>query len=607
MSGGLSRSDSPLIVSLSKHERRRPRRRGRRFISQGVVMRTRFGSVAVGLSILSVGCLWWLARLSGATGCDRAGVSRAAATRRRRSPLTAGSSPSRGAAPRRAARPTSLRRSAATAARAFGAPVRVNNIDGDARLNGEQPPHVALVPRAGREPAIVVVWTTKGANGTTLLQSRSDDGGRSFSAAVLVPGTDAPGNRGWEAIAVRPGGRVDVAWLDHRELARDPAMAASHHDHKSADKPDGVAMAQKSKLFFASLDGAAAPRAVTGGVCYCCKTALVRAGEAVYAAWRHVYPGTFATWRSRCRVTMAARSRRRCESARTSGRSKAVRTTAPRWRWTRRTASISCGRRWSSGCGRAGADPNIALFYAMSTDGKQFTARERIPTEGMPHHPRIAAGADGSLTVAWDELAGGVRRVAIGRGTADGAGRPRFRRELLTTAGSGVYPAIAVASDGVVAAWTSGASTSIQVRRLAGPEERRPIDEIDASAAGRIAIALSSVRARARRPPAHSVEASRPPLGRRRRVLQAPCAWPDVSDASQVPVRRTARTVLDVRLQSERRGARVPARVLRFLAVSRRVRFRRPNRSHRVTVVVDAGSLAAPFPAASRLAPLTTT
>ena len=38
------------------------------------------------------------------------------------------------------------------------------------------------------------------------------------------------------------------------------------------------------------------------------------------------------------------------------------------------------------------ADFDIALFYAMSTDGKQFTARERIPTEGMPHHPRIAAG-----------------------------------------------------------------------------------------------------------------------------------------------------------------------------------------------------------------------
>ena len=324
-------------------------------------------------------------------------------------------------------------RSAGTAARAFGAPVRVNNIEGDARLNGEQPPHIALVQRAGREPAIVVVWTTKGPNGTTLLQSRSDDGGRSFSPAVLVPGTDAPGNRGWEAIAVAPGGRVDAVWLDHRELAHDPAMAASHHDHKRADKPDGVAMAQKSKLFFASLDGAAAPRAVTGGVCYCCKTALVSAGDAVYAAWRHVYPGNLRDMA----FTMS----------RDGGRTFAAPVRVSEDKWALEgcpddgpAMTVDAQQRihivWPTlvGGATAGADPNIALFYAMSADGRQFTARERIPTEGMPHHPRIAAGADGSLTVAWDELAAGVRRVAIGRGTADEGGRPRFRRELLTTA-----------------------------------------------------------------------------------------------------------------------------------------------------------------------------
>ena len=97
-----------------------------------------------------------------------------------------------------------------------------------------------------------------------------------------------------KAIAIEPSGRVDVVWLDHRELASDSKVAASHRDHaaKPKDKPDGVAMAQKSKLYFASLDGTVAPRAVTGGVCYCCKTALVSgAWGKVYAAWRHVYPG----------------------------------------------------------------------------------------------------------------------------------------------------------------------------------------------------------------------------------------------------------------------------------------------------------------------------
>src|SRR3954470_22269141 len=47
------------------------------------------------------------------------------------------------------------------AARTFGAPVRVNSVDGDARVNGEQPPRVALVSQPGPVPAVTIVWTTK--------------------------------------------------------------------------------------------------------------------------------------------------------------------------------------------------------------------------------------------------------------------------------------------------------------------------------------------------------------------------------------------------------------------------------------------------------------
>lgn len=351
--------------------------------------------------------------------------------------------------------------------RAFAAPVRVNRADGDARLNGEQPPHVALVPRAGHDPSIVVVWTTKGANGTKLLQSRSDDGGRTFAPGALVPGTDAPGNRGWEAIAVEPDGRVDALWLDHRALAKDSSMAMSHHDHASAAKPDGVAMAQQSKLYFASLDGTAAPLAVTGGVCYCCKTALVAgAGGSIYAAWRHVYPGNLRD--------MAF------TVSRDDGRTFAppVRVSQDKWMLEGcpddgPSMVVDARKRihivWPT-LVKEGAEETIALFYAMSSDGKSFTARERIPTEGLPHHPRLTVSPDGTLTVAWDESANGSRRIAIARAGADAGGRPRFRRELLTTGGTAIYPVMAVTSDGVIAAWTNGPSTSalIQVTRLAG-------------------------------------------------------------------------------------------------------------------------------------------
>jgi len=355
-------------------------------------------------------------------------------------------------------------------ARTFSSPVRVNNVEGDARVNGEQPPHVALVPRPRRDPAIVVVWTTKGANGTKLLQARSEDGGRSFSPAALVPGTDAAGNRGWQAIAVEPGGRIDTVWLDHRELAHDSSMAASHHDHKGAGKPDGVAMAQKSKLFVASLDGTLAPHALSGGVCYCCKTAVVATGDAIYAAWRHVYPGNLRdmaftmsrdggrTFSAPLRVSEDKWALEGCPDdgpAMTVDRQNRIHIVWP----TLVAAS-------------AGAEPNIALFYAMSADGKQFTARERIPTEGTPHHPRIAIGADAALTIAWDELANGSRQIAIGRGSIDGSGRPRIRREALADGGAGVYPAIAAARDSIVAVWSSNTSTSssIKVRRIAASQ-----------------------------------------------------------------------------------------------------------------------------------------
>jgi hypothetical protein len=157
---------------------------------------------------------------------------------------------------------------------------------------------VALVPHSGRDPSIVVVWTTKAATGTRLVSARSNDGGRSFAPATVVAGANAPGKRGWQAVTADREGRVVAIWLDHRELAQGGAAgvsrSASGHDHAAhrAQQVDGVARAQRSKLFFGSLDGTVTARALTGGVCYCCKTAIAAGADgSIYAAWRHVYPG----------------------------------------------------------------------------------------------------------------------------------------------------------------------------------------------------------------------------------------------------------------------------------------------------------------------------
>jgi hypothetical protein len=354
----------------------------------------------------------------------------------------------------------------ADGARTFGAPVRVNDVDGDARLNGEQPPRVAV-----RNRTITIVWTAKSAAGTKLVQARSDDGGRTFAQSRPVPGADAAGNRGWENAVADRNGRVFTVWLDHRELAQqDGAVAASHHDHaaSSGAKPDGVAMAQRSKLYVASLDGAVAPRAVTGGVCYCCKTALATAADGqVFAAWRHVYPGNIRD----IAFTMS----------RDGGKTFAPPVRVSEDKWVLEgcpddgpAMAVDAKNRihivWPTVITEKTAEhaQTIALFYTTSADGRRFTPRKRIPTEGMPHHPQIAIGDDGALTIAWDEGADGKRRAAMARTTAEAAAGAALTRTVIGDAA--VYPVVAASAGATIVAWTSGASATatIQVRRVGG-------------------------------------------------------------------------------------------------------------------------------------------
>jgi hypothetical protein len=346
--------------------------------------------------------------------------------------------------------------------RTFGAAVRVNNIDGDARLNGEQPPRITV-----RGATITVVWTTKGGAGTKLLQSRSTDGGKTFARATVVPGGDAAGNRGWENAAADRNGRVYAVWLDHRGLAeQDGAVAASHHDHaamtagaSAAAKPDGVAMAQRSKLYLSSLDGAVAPIAVTGGVCYCCKTAIATAADgAVFTAWRHVYPGNIRD------IAFTA--------SHDGGRTFAPPIRVSEDKWVLEgcpddgpAMAVDARNRihivWPTLIAEQNAE-TIALFYATSADGKRFTPRQRIPTEGMPHHPQIAIGADGALAIAWDEGANGKRRAALVRTTVDAVTGGALARTVVGDAA--VYPVIAASGGATIVAWTSGASSASVIR-----------------------------------------------------------------------------------------------------------------------------------------------
>jgi hypothetical protein len=328
----------------------------------------------------------------------------------------------------------------------FAAPVQVNPTPGEGRVGGELPPRIAIarVP-AGQDPLVVVLWTARGER-TSIKLSRSTDGGRTFGAPETLQAPDAAGDRGWPSLALDPQGRAHSIWLDHRGLA-------GHDAHAHQGPYDGVAMAQRSGLFHFSGSG---ERELAKGVCYCCKTSLVSSGDgAIYASWRHVYPGNIRdialvssrdggrTFSAPSRVSEDGWQIEGCPD---DGPAMAV------------DGSHVVHIVWPSAL--PGVEPVGALFYASTRDGKSFTPRERIPTLGSlkPTHPHIVADGSGRVFVAWEETIDGVRQSAIREVQRDGSGRTSFGTVTeLPRDEPAAYPALAVSSRGVLAAWVRGA------------------------------------------------------------------------------------------------------------------------------------------------------
>jgi hypothetical protein len=390
----------------------------------------------------------------------------------------------------------------------FAAPVQVNTVAGEGRLGGELPPRVSLARRTGgADPEIVVLWNARGAV-ASIKMSKSRDGGKTFDAPIALSSSDAAGDRGWPALTVDGRGTPHAIWVDHRGLAATrreggthnhggsntaastkatgagaQAGAAGRATHGSADRAahDGVAMAQQSGLYYASLPAAPVAaasiaadleRKLTPGTCYCCKTALVTGrDDALYAAWRHVYPGNL-----RDIAFSVSRDRGRTFS-------EPVRVSEDGWEIhgcpddgpamtvdTRGVVHVI----WPTVIGGGTADPQGALFYASTSDGRTFTPRVRIPTLGSPKpgHPQIVADDRGRLIVAWDEVIDG-QRIAVVRelhhAAAGGAitfGDPlRLTTPPVSAAGAAstspaeasTYPVLASTSRGLLAVWTSGA------------------------------------------------------------------------------------------------------------------------------------------------------
>ena len=280
---------------------------------------------------------------------------------------------------------------------------------GDASLSGEQPPRIALVPRSGSDPAIVVVWTEKTPDGTRLLSARSDDAGE-----VICVAGDGPGQRGawqpWLAVhchRAATGRRRPLAGSSRALAARESGASKSHAEHQHlapGQKPgDGVARAQLSKLIFARLR-AGQPgyrRPVCGATVadrdHRRRLLLLQDRDrhgllgAVYAAWRHVYEGNVRDiaftkspdgGRSFAQPLRVSDDRWVLDGCPENGPAMAVDT-------DKRIHIV-----WPTLVpgAAAGSEPTLALFYATSTDGRLFTTRQRVPTRAFR----------GTLKSPWD-------------------------------------------------------------------------------------------------------------------------------------------------------------------------------------------------------------
>jgi hypothetical protein len=336
------------------------------------------------------------------------------------------------------------------AGRTYGEPVRVNEVPGTARVSGEMPPRVVF-----NGTAIDVLWTSRDATRTTIRTARSTNGGSTFSPSRELQREDAPGDRGWPALSVDTSGRLHAIWLDHRGLA-DPGGERHVHGaaRSAAEKRDGVAMAQKSALFYWSGTG---EREIAKGVCYCCKTALVTgAGGAVFAAWRHVFAANIRD------IAFAM--------SRDGGRTFAppVRVSQDHWQLDGCPddgPALAVDERgvvhaaWPTVVSQP--EPHKAIFYASSRDGRTFTERVRVSTElHNAAHPQIAIAPRGGVFVVWDEIVNGQRQLLVSRGS-EGHFRPAAPIGTSTPAS---YPAMTATSDSILVAATEGASSESVIR-----------------------------------------------------------------------------------------------------------------------------------------------
>jgi hypothetical protein len=157
-------------------------------------------------------------------------------------------------------------------------PVIVNPISEPVEADGDARPKITAGPKGN----LYVTWTkplSKPFSGEIRF-SRSVDGGKSFSAPIAVHSDRQEITHRFDAVSVSRDGRVFVAWVDKRDLAK-------------AESSGGPAYAGAAIYYAVSDDGGRSFRGdykIADHSCECCRIALLPQQDgSVLACWRHVF------------------------------------------------------------------------------------------------------------------------------------------------------------------------------------------------------------------------------------------------------------------------------------------------------------------------------
>ena len=246
-----------------------------------------------------------------------------------------------------------------------------------------------------------MLWTARGET-TEIRTARSRDGGRTFEPPVTLQAAGAAGDRGWPALALDARGTAHAIWLDHRGLAagRPPERIMPRiKGHRARRRRDGAevgpVLRRRDRL------AVHRARARDRRVLLLQDRVDRRPRGALFAAWRHVYPGNIRD---------------------------IAFTVSPGWR------------------------PNVRAPVRVSEDGWAIAG---CPDDG----PAMAVDARGTVHLVWPTVIGGpnprARSSTRPRGTAAPSRRaPASRRSAARSRRIRRSPSIAPA-----ASWSRGTSS----------------------------------------------------------------------------------------------------------------------------------------------------